>query len=193
LALTQDVLRRVRPGENKMKLNKIKELFTKGKKPSQSDPFVILQSSMGDICSQLIKHLSDEHYRWTENNGVKTFECLILSRFLMDHALLTTFTGKIPDIRIEFYLQMITTIFEAILKAQFSQLEATELVKNRLAIYSTIMLENSHPKCWQLLSAACTGIDYSSEEDLLTFVSSSTSLPFLLIHAQDSLKKVIMV
>jgi hypothetical protein len=111
----------------------------------------------------------------------------------MDHALLTTFTGKIPDIRIEFYLQMITTIFEAILKAQFSQLEATELVKNRLAIYSTIMLENSHPKCWQLLSAACTGIDYSSEEDLLTFVSSSTSLPFLLIYAQDSLKKVIKV
>jgi hypothetical protein len=176
-----------------MKLNKIKELFTKGKKPSQSDPFVILQSSMGDICSQLIKHLGDEHYRWNENNGVKTFECLILSRFLMDHALLTTFTGKIPDIRIEFYLQMITTIFEAILKAQFSQLEATELVKNRLAIYSTIMLENSHPKCWQLLSAACTGIDYSSEEDLLTFVSSSTSLPFLLIYAQDSLKKVIKV
>jgi len=174
-------------------LNKIKDLFTKGKKPSQSDPFGILQSSMSHICSQLIKHLSDEHYRWNENDEVKTFECLVLSRFLMDHALLTTFTGKIPDIRIEFYIQMITTIFEAILKTRFPQLEATELVKNRLLIYSTVMLENSHPKCWQLLSAACTGIDYFSEKDLLTFVSSSAALPFLLMQAQDSLKEVIKV
>jgi hypothetical protein len=174
-------------------LNKIKDLFSKGKKPSQPHPFRILQSSMSDICSQLVKHLSDEHYRWNENDGVKTFECLILSRFLMDHALLTTFMGKIPDIRIEFYIQMITTTLEEILKVRFPQLEATELVQNRLVIYSTVMSENSHPKCWQLLSAACTGIDYYSEKDLLTFVASSTTLPFLLMQAQDSLKKVIKV
>jgi hypothetical protein len=148
---------------------------------------------MSDICSQLVKHMSAEHYRWNENNGVKTFESLVFSRFLMDHALLTTFAGKIPDVRIEFYLQMITTIFETLLKARFPELEATELIKNRLVIYSAIMLENCHPACWQLLSAACTGIDYSSEKDLLTFVSSSTALPLLLMQAQDSLKKIIKI
>ena len=93
-------------------LKRIKGLFPRKNGPVAVDPFSILSSCMGDICTQLVKHLSEEHYRWKESEGIKTFECLILSKFLMDHALLTTFTGTIPDMRIQFYLTMMDTIFE---------------------------------------------------------------------------------
>lgn len=172
-------------------LKRIKGLFSRTNGPVEVDPFTVLPSCMGDICTQLVKHLSGEHYRWKESEGIKTFECLILSKFLMDHALLTTFTGSIPDIRIQFYLTMMDTIFDGTLKNIFPQLEPSDIVKNRLVMYSSIVSENPHPRCWQMLAGACTGIDYYSEKDLLTFTTSSSVLPALLMYAQDSLKKVI--
>ncbi len=172
-------------------LKRIKGIFKRNSGPTEVEPFTILPGCMGDICTQLVKHLSGEHYRWKENEGIKTLECLILSKFLMDHALLTTFRGSIPDIRIQFYLKMMDTILEAMLKRTFPQLEPSEIVKNRLEMYSSIISENSHPKCWLLLAGACTGIDYYSEKEMLTFTASSLALPVLLVHAQDSLKMVI--
>jgi hypothetical protein len=171
-------------------LKRIKGLFARDNGPTEADPFTLLPSCMGDICTQLVKHLSGEQYRWKENEGIKTFECLLLSKFLMDHAL-TTLRGSIPDIKIQFYLKIMDTILEGMLKRTFPQLEPSEIVKNRLGMYSSIISENSHPKCWLLLAGACTGIDYYSEKDVLTFTASSLALPVLLMHAQNSLKMVI--
>jgi hypothetical protein len=155
------------------------------------DPFSVLPVCMEDICAQLVKHFSGEHYKWNEKERIKTLECLILSKFLMDHALIAAFHEKIEEIRIEFYLKMLDSIFESVLHKIFPDLEASDIVKNRLALYNNTLSENSHPRCWQLIAGTCTGIDYYSEQDLFTLTSSSLFLPQLLLYAQDSLKHVI--
>ena len=173
-------------------LKKIKSFFKRNVGDSRDvDPLTVLPLCMVDICTQLVKHFGGEHYKWNEKEGVKTLECLILSKFLMDYALITTFHVKIEEIRIEFYLKMLDSIFESVLHRTFPDLEASDITKNRLALYSNILSENPHPRCWQLIAGTCTGIDYYSEKDLITLTSSSLVLPKLLMHAQDSLKLVI--
>ncbi len=173
-------------------IRKIRNLFRKNIGDSKdADPFIILPACMGDICTDLVKHFSGEHYKWNENEGVKTFECLILSKFLIDHALMTTFHGKIEEIRIEFYLKMLDSILESMLEKTFPGMESSDIIKNRLELYGNVMSENPHPRCWQLVAGALTGIDYYAQKDLFTLASSSLVLPQLLVFAQDSLKIVI--
>ena len=173
-------------------LKKLKNFFTgNANSPKEVAPFTIIFSSMGDISVQLVQHLSGEDYRWKENVGIKTIECMILGKFLMDHALVTTFRGKIPDIRIDFYLGMLDSIIKSTLNRTFPEIETVDICKDRLGIYSRIIKENPHPVCWQLIAGVCTGIDYYTEKDLPTFTSSSLVLPTLLIYAQDSLKRAI--
>lgn len=173
-------------------LKKIKSLLKKNISNSENvDPFTVLPLCMEDICTQLVKHFNGEHYKWSEKEEVKKFECLILSKFLMDYALFTTFHERIEQIRIDFYLKMLDSIFDSLLGRTFPNLEASDIVKNRLALYLNIMSENPHPKCWQLIAGTCTSKDYYSEKDLFTLTSSSLVLPQLLMHAQESLKLVI--
>lgn len=173
-------------------LKKIRSFFKKNADDSkETAPFTILSACMRDICTQLVNHFSVEHYKWNENEGVKTFECLILSKFLLDHALITTFHGKIVELRTDFYLKMLDSIFKSISDSTFPNIESSDIVMNRLGIYSNILSENPHPRCWQLIAGSCTGIDYYSQKDLFTLTSSSMVLPQLLMAAQDSLKLVI--
>lgn len=168
---------------------------SKHQRIKNTDPFTILPVCMGDICTQLVKHFGDEHYKWNENEGVKLFECLILSKFLMDRALFT-FSNKIENIRIEFYLKMLDSTLKTMMEINFPALKAAPdktkaAIKSRLELYGDIMSENSHPQCWQLIAGACTGIDYYTQNDLFALINSSLVLPQLLIFAQDSLKMVI--
>jgi hypothetical protein len=150
-------------------------------------PSSTVWSSMNYISTRLYKHLSGEHYRWKENESMKTFECLILSKFLLDYALLTF----IPETRAQLYRKMADTVFESLLKTAFPLLELSDFVRNKLRIYSGIMSDASDPTCWQRLAGACTGIDYCSEKSQSTLAASSLVLPALLRSAQDSWEKVI--
>ncbi len=153
--------------------------------------FSTLTSCMNFISTRLDKHLSGEHYRWKENEWTKTLECLILSKFLTDYALLTTFTGRVPGPRMQFYREMTDAVFESILNTTFPLLQLSEFAGNKLKTYSDIMSGASHPMCWQRLAGACTGIDYYSERDQPTLTASSLVLPALLQSAQGSWTMII--
>ena len=173
-------------------IDKMKGIFGKGKGVNSYDVILL---AMGDICSTLVKHFSNEYYRWKESENIKTFECLVLSRFLLDYGLLKTFSNKLDKMRMEFYSSMIDHQFKALLENTFQQGFTYDTVKdtvdNRLELYEKVLSENPHPRCWQLLAGLVTGIDYYAEEDPVTLVASSSMLPELLIHAQDSLKRAI--
>lgn len=61
----------------------------------------------------------------------------------------------------------------------------------RIGLYSHVMAENSHPICWQMLASVATGVDYPTEKDLPTLISSSLALSKLLMLAQDALKGIV--
>ncbi|MBW1796218.1 MAG: hypothetical protein JRI94_11955 [Deltaproteobacteria bacterium] len=173
-------------------INKIKGIFGKGKGVNSYDVMLL---AMGDICSNLVKHFKNEYYRWNESENIKTFECLVLSRFLLDYALLKTFSDKLDKIRMEFYSSIIDHQFKSLLENTFQDGFTYNTVKdsvdNRLKLYKKALSENPHPRCWQLLAAVLTGTDYYAEEDPVTLVASSSIIPELIMHAQDSLQRVI--
>ncbi len=171
-------------------LRRIRSLLT-GTNYYEPQALSTLSASISYLSTRLDKHLSSEYYRWRENEWTKMFECIILSKFLIDYALFTISIGRIPGARIQFYRKMADTVFESILKATFPLLELSDFVGKKLRIYSDVMLDASDPTRWQRLAGACTGIDYCSEKEQSTFTASSLVLPALLQSAQDSWKKVI--
>jgi hypothetical protein len=171
-------------------LEKIRSFFTRTN-DYESTTSSILSSCMTHISRRLVMHLSGGHYRWKENEGTRVFECLILSKFLIDYALFTTFTRCISESRRQSYLNMTDTIFESILKSTFPLLSLSDFVRNKLEVYTDMMSNSLDPTCWQRLAGACTGIDYYSEKDLPALSASSLVLPALLQVAQDSWEEVI--
>jgi hypothetical protein len=141
-------------------------------------------SCMNHISMGLFMHLSDKCYDWKENDRVKRFKCLILSRFLIDYALLTTEKRQ-------FYRKMTDMVFEETLTTEFPWLKVPDIVKTKLEMYSNIMLDTSPLLCWQLLAGACTECDYSSELDQPTLIASSSVFPALLRFAQNLWEKLI--
>jgi hypothetical protein len=66
-----------------------------------------------------------------------------------------------------------------------------DTIKNRLLLYSSVLAEQPHPRCWQIIAGVCTGIDYYGQQDLETLMYSSSDMPILLSMAQDSLRLAI--
>ena len=140
-------------------------------------------SCMSYISTGLFMHLGHECYRWDENEEVRRFESLILSRFLVDYALLTM--EDVPEGKRQLYVTMTETVFQETLRNTFPWLKVPDIVRKKLEKYSIIMSDASPPTCWQLLAGACTGIDYFSEQNEPTLTASSLILPTLLRSAQE--------
>ncbi|HDK42295.1 MAG TPA: hypothetical protein ENG87_02865 [Candidatus Pacearchaeota archaeon] len=178
--------------------NKFKSLWgsTERAKKTPHSNEEIIKLCMGDICSSLVKHLSNDYYSWNEEREIKTFECLILSKFIMTHAMQSSYK-EFNKTNTTFYSNIIDHYFISLLretfKDRFSYDKVKEHIDNRVDIYNSIVSNEPHPRMWQIIAGTCTGIDYYSQENLETLVSSSTMLPELLIHSQDSLKLVIPI
>lgn len=156
----------------------------------QSEDFILL--SLGDISSSLVKHFSADQYRWREPKEIKTFECLILAKFLVDYSFDRTYRGKLSLSQLRGYQGTIDRQFRWLLEntfqGRFAYDRVQDTVSNRLALYTQVMAANTHPACWQTLASVVTGVDYPAEKDLPTLASSSMALPALLNLAQDALK-----
>jgi hypothetical protein len=78
---------------------------TSAKKLS-GNPLDIIILCMKDISDQLLIHFNKECYKWNVSTGIKLFECLILSKFFLDHSLVTSFHEKLDETRLKFYLEI---------------------------------------------------------------------------------------
>ncbi len=173
-------------------LDNIKERL--GRRSGSSSDDLILQS-LGDICSVLVKHFDADYYRWMEPKEIRTFECLILSRFLIEHALEQTFSDKLTQLELSRYHAAIEERFRWLIENTFHNRFTYDRIKdtviNRLELYRQVLAEQSHPVCWQIIASILTGIDYPAENDVATLTASSMALPELLMLAQDALKLTI--
>jgi hypothetical protein len=149
----------------------------------------LLSSCMTQISTRLNSHLSG-HYRWKDNEMAKTFECLILSKFLIDYALSTVPT-RVSLATAHSQRAMSDAVFESLLKKTFPLLSLCDFVRNKLELYFAIMSAPSDPTCWQRLAGACTGVDYASEKDQSTLAASSLVLPALLANARDAWEQIV--
>lgn len=154
-------------------------------------PFGIISCCMEDIYNDLRKNFNNEWYKWSEENGKrKFFECLILTRFLMDYAFLTKFSEKMDKASVKFYLTMFDSILKGILKTSNSKIDfsvISDVINDKLMIYSSIMENKPHPECWLLLAGECTGTDYVSQENCVGQIVSPLTFSNLINYAQKCL------
>lgn len=162
-------------------MSRFRGLLARADRYDDNAPSIL--SCMDYISTGLFKHFSHECYRWGENEEVRRFESLILSKFLVDYALLTM--ENVPEGKRQFYLTMTETAFQETLRNTVPWLKVPDIVRKKVETYSGIMSETSPPTCWQLLAGACTGIDYFSEQNEPTLTASSLILPSLLRSAQE--------
>lgn len=152
----------------------------------------VIVMCLGDISSALVKHLSAEHYRWSERTEIKTFESLILARFLLEHALAKSYGGKLSDPQMQRYRELIQDRFAGVLEgtfqSRFTYAQVRETINNRVAIFERVMAEQSHPACWQILASVVTSVDYAAEKDITTLAAASLAISELLKLAQTAVQ-----
>lgn len=168
-------------------LSRLRRLVTGTNQFEDRSPSI--QSCMNYILMGLYKHLSNECYGWNENEGVRRFECLILSRFLLEFALLNS--DGFSEGKKQFYRAMIQMVFEETLTNTFPWLKVPDVITNRLETYSGVMAETSPPTCWQTIAGTCTGTDYYAAQEQPALNASSVILPALLQSAQEFWEKLI--
>jgi len=165
----------------------------KDREPDGVTGLELLSLCMKDVTDKLVEHFSGDEYNWSANRGEKIFECLVLSKFLLDHALLTTYAHKIHEDRIKLRLQIVDVAFNATLESTLSRtgLKAEELkdcINHKLVQYSDALDKHPHPRCWVVVASICTGIDHYENANLYAITVGSTVLAGLLAFGQDTLK-----
>ncbi|HAR95197.1 MAG TPA: hypothetical protein DCR97_04435 [Deltaproteobacteria bacterium] len=166
-------------------MSRFRSLLARADRYEDNAPSIL--SCMNHISAGLSKHFGHECYRWNENEEVRRFESLILSRFLVDYALLTM--EEVPEGKRQLYLATTETVFQETLRSIFPWLKVPDIVRKKLEMYSSILSDTSPPTCWQLLAGACTGIDYFSEQNEATLAASSLILPTFLQSAREFWKR----
>lgn len=158
-------------------------------------PVLPILRPLQNVYSALFQHLNTDCYRWKEPKEIKTFECLILAKFLLAYALDRTYRDKLPRHELSRYQIAIEDAFRRLLEStfqsRFTYNVVQDTVTNRLDLYRQVMDESSHPVCWQILTSVATGVDYTAERDLPTLIASSLALSKLLMDAQDALKEAV--
>lgn len=155
--------------------------------PDDSGSVDVLKSCMDDIAAEL-KTAFETQYGWGADEKEKRLESMLLSKFLVDHALISTFCDRISKKRLKNLNTILDTIFEAALKKIAPETPAEEYL-DRFREYSIMLRNNSSPRCWQLIAGSCLGIDLVEEAP--TVQKFPKFLPELFIKARETLKQII--
>ena len=155
--------------------------------PDDSGSADVLKSCMDDIASEL-KVAFETQYGWGADENTKRLESLLLSKFIIDHALISTFCDRISKKSLKNLNTILDTIFEAALKDVSPDTPPDEYL-DKFREYSVMLRQNNSPKCWQLIAGRCLGIDLVEEAP--TIQNFPKILPELFIKARETLKEII--
>ena len=164
----------------------LSRLFRKTE-PDDSGSVDLFAECMDGIASG-VRARFESQYGWTGDEVHKDLESLIMSKFLMDQALISTFCDRLPRKRLKNLVLMFDMIFEAKTAKLAGGAKPAEL-EPKLRGYSKILLENPDPLCWQLIAGSFLGQDLVEEKP--TREKFPSLLPELFIKAKNKLLEVI--
>ena len=141
-----------------------------------------------DAVASDVRARFESQYGWSGEDAHKDLESLIMSKFLMDQALVSTFCDRIPKKRLKNLVLMLDMIFESKAAKLAAGVEQKEL-ETRLRGYSKMLHENPDPLCWQLIGGSFLGVDLVEEKP--TKEKFPALLPELFIKARNRLLELI--
>ncbi|HLB24987.1 MAG TPA: hypothetical protein VJM83_01530 [Nitrospirota bacterium] len=161
-------------------------LFSKAEPDdSGSVPFfaALMDEAAGDVRAAFARQ-----YGWQADEAEKAVESLLLSKFLMDHALVSTFCDRISKKRLRNLLVMLDMIYESRLKKLAPETKPGQY-SAKFREYSAMLMGNRAPKCWQLIAGRFSGLEL--EEEKPTPEKFPAFLPELFIKVRDRLKEIV--
>ena len=96
------------------------KLFSRNKE--SSDPAEIVHKSFISVSDKIFKALEEEGYHWTKPWGVKRFESLVLTKFMMDYSFNGLAEDKLKDDEKNAFNNFCSKEFSKLFNDEFSQI-----------------------------------------------------------------------
>ena len=166
----------------------LSKLFTKKAEPDDSGSASVFMADMEETAAALEASFVRQ-YGWDADDPARKLDSLMLAKFLLDQALVSTFCDKLSRKRLRNLLTVLDMVYEKLLEKVSPGVEPDAAHLNKFRDYSVMLRENNWPRCWQLIAGACIGRDLVEEKPTKEIFPEF--LPERFIVVRERLKEVI--
>ena len=144
------------------------KLFFQNKETS--DPGIIIDNCLKTVTNRISDDLDGDAYHWNKPWGVKRFESIVLSKFLMNLAFNHLSEDKLQDDEKTGFENLCNTSFSTLFNDEFSSVglsfeDMEEEIQTKIDGYFEARHENRAPICWHAIYKQI--IRSSSKEEIV--------------------------
>ena len=130
------------------------ELFFRNKETS--NPAIIIVNCLKTVTNRISDDLDGDVYHWNKPWGVKRFESIVLSKFLMNLAFNQLFEDTLQDGEKTGFENLCNTSFSTLFNDEFSSVglsfeDMEEEIQTKIDGYFEARHENRAPICWHAI------------------------------------------
>jgi len=127
------------------------KLFSRSKE--SSDPADIIHNSFIAVADKIYDALEEEGYHWRKPWGVKRFESLVLTKFMMDYSFNKLAEDKLKDDEKIAFTNFCSKEFSKLFNEEFSQIglnfdDMQDELQQKIDAYFDARRETKPPYCW---------------------------------------------
>ena len=137
------------------------KFFSRDKEPS--DPAIIVSRCLKFLVNRITDDLTGEGYCWRKPWGVKRFECMVLSKFILDYSFEQIVKDQLSENEKIGYYLLSNQTFSSMFNAEFSKVgmsfeDMKEEIQNKVKAYITALGPDSQPpECYHQIYMLITG------------------------------------
>ena len=115
-----------------------------------TDPAIIINNCLKFLLNRITDDLEREGYRWNKPWGVKRFESIVLSKFILDYAFDGIVEGKLTDDEKNGFYQLSNASMSSLFNEEFSEIgmnfeDMQEEIEEKIEGYITARREYRRP------------------------------------------------
>ena len=127
------------------------KLFSRSKE--SSDPADIIHNSFIAVADKIYDALEEECYHWSKPWGVKRFESLVLTKFMMDYSFKNLAENKLKDDEKIAFANICSNEFSKLFNDEFSDIglnfdDMQDELQQKIDAYYDARRESKPPYCW---------------------------------------------
>ena len=128
-----------------------------------TDPAIIISNCLKFLLNRITDDLEGEGYSWNKPWGVKRYESIVLSKFILDYAFEGIVEGKLSDDEKNGYYELSNASLSSMFNSEFSEVgmnfeDMQEEIEEKIAGYITARRENRRPpECYYQIYMLITG------------------------------------
>jgi len=127
------------------------KIFSRNKE--SSDPADIIHNSFISVSDKICDSLEEEGYHWSKPWGVKRFESIVLTKFMMDYSFNGLAEDKLKDDEKKAFANFCSKEFSRLFNDEFSRVglnfeDMQDKLQEKIDAYFDARRESKPPVCW---------------------------------------------